>query len=80
MADTNDSDTTYQLTIVGIYKNATDSIQQMGGPMRSTGSDPANAIYTSVSTLKITGARCQLGFRFCRAAQLHLRMLQQIGL
>ena len=55
VADTNDSDTTYQLTIVGIYKNATDSIQQMGGPMRSTSSDPANAIYTSVSTLKSLG-------------------------
>lgn len=55
VADTNDSDTTYQLTIVGIYKNATDSSQQMGGPMRSTGPDPANAIYTSVSTLKSLG-------------------------
>ncbi|MBM6746701.1 ABC transporter permease [Bifidobacterium ruminantium] len=32
-----------------------DSSQQMGGPMRSTASDPANAIYTSVSTLKSLG-------------------------
>ncbi len=52
VADVNDSDTTYKLTIVGIYKNSTDSNQQLGGPMRSTASDPANAIYTSVSTLK----------------------------
>lgn len=55
VSDTNDSDTTYKLTIVGIYKNSTDSSQQMGGPMRSTASDPANAIYTSVSTLKSLG-------------------------
>lgn len=32
-----------------------DSSQQIGGPMRSTASDPANAIYTSVSTLKSLG-------------------------
>ncbi len=55
VSDTNDSDTTYKLTIVGIYKNSTDSSQQAGGPMRSTASDPANAIYTSVSTLKSLG-------------------------
>ena len=52
VADPNDTDTTYQLTIVGIYKNSTDSTQQMGGPMAS---DPANAIYTSVSTLRSLG-------------------------
>ena len=51
----NDSSTTYKLTIVGIYKNSTDSNQAMGGPMASTASDPANAIYTSVSTLKSLG-------------------------
>lgn len=45
VADPNDTDTTYQLTIVGIYKNSTDSTQQMGGPMASNASDPANAIY-----------------------------------
>lgn len=55
VSDANDSGTTYKLTIVGIYKNSTDSSQQMGGPMRSTASDPANAIYTSVSTLKSLG-------------------------
>lgn len=55
VADTNDSSTTYTLTIVGIYQNSTDSNQQMGGPMASTSSDPANAIYTSVSTLKSLG-------------------------
>lgn len=55
VADPNDTDTTYQLTIVGIYKNSTDSIQQMGGPMASNASDPANAIYTSVSTLRSLG-------------------------
>lgn len=55
VADPNDTDTTYQLTIVGIYKNFTDSTQQMGGPMASNASDPANAIYTSVSTLRSLG-------------------------
>ncbi len=55
VADPNDSDTTYKLTIVGIYKNSTESSQQMGGPMSSNASDPANAIYTSVSTLKSLG-------------------------
>lgn len=55
VADVNDSSATYQLTIVGIYKNATDSNQQMGGPARSTASDPANAIYASVSTLESLG-------------------------
>ena len=55
VADTNNSKTIYKLTIVGIYKNSADSSQQMGGPMRSTASDPANAIYTSVSTLKSLG-------------------------
>lgn len=55
VADPNDTDTTYQLTIVGIYKNSTDSTQQMGGPMASNASDPANAIYTSGSTLRSLG-------------------------
>lgn len=55
VADANDSSTTYTLTIVGIYQNSTDSNQQMGGPMASTSADPANAIYTSVSTLKSLG-------------------------
>ncbi|KAB5606530.1 ABC transporter permease [Bifidobacterium jacchi] len=50
-----DEDTTYTLTIVGIYENTSDSTGQMGGPMRSTSSDPANAIYTSVSTLAKLG-------------------------
>lgn len=51
----NDEDTTYTFTIVGIYENSTESSSQMGGPMGSTASDPANAIYTSVSTLKSLG-------------------------
>ncbi|WP_137656038.1 FtsX-like permease family protein [Bifidobacterium moukalabense] len=55
VANPNDSGTTYKLTVVGIYKNSTDSNQAMGGPMASTASDPANAIYTSVSTLKSLG-------------------------
>lgn len=55
VATPNDSGTTYKLTVVGIYKNSTDSNQAMGGPMASTASDPANAIYTSVSTLKSLG-------------------------
>ncbi|WP_137657756.1 FtsX-like permease family protein [Bifidobacterium moukalabense] len=55
VANPNDSGTTYKLTVIGIYKNSTDSNQAMGGPMASTASDPANAIYTSVSTLKSLG-------------------------
>lgn len=50
-----DDSTTYTLTVVGIYENDTESSNQMGGPMRSTASDPANAIYTSISTLKSLG-------------------------
>lgn len=55
VANASDEDTTYTLTIVGIYENATESSNQMGGPMGSTASDPANAIYTSVSTLQSLG-------------------------
>ncbi|OZG66252.1 ABC transporter permease [Bifidobacterium hapali] len=50
-----DDSTTYTLTVVGIYENDTESSNQMGGPMRSTASDPANAIYTSISPLKSLG-------------------------
>lgn len=50
-----DDSTTYTLTVVGIYENDTESSNQMGGPMRSTAADPANAIYTSISTLKSLG-------------------------
>lgn len=55
VANASDSSTTYKLTVVGIYKNTSDSSQSMGGPGGSTASDPANAIYTSVSTLKKLG-------------------------
>lgn len=55
VTNASDEDTTYTLTIVGIYENATESSNQMGGPMGSTASDPANAIYTSVSTLRSLG-------------------------
>lgn len=46
---------TYQLTVVGIYENDTESNTTMGGPMASTSSDPANAIYTSIATLTKLG-------------------------
>ena len=55
VAGVSDSSATYELTVVGIYKNTTDNTGQMGGPMNSTASDPDNAIYTSVSTLKSLG-------------------------
>lgn len=55
VADSSDSSTTHKLTIVGIYKNSSDSGSTMSGPNSSTASDPANAIYTSVSTLKSLG-------------------------
>ena len=55
VADSSDSSTTHKLTIVGIYKNPSDSGSTMNGPNSSTASDPANAIYTSVSTLKSLG-------------------------
>ena len=52
VASATDSDTTYKLNIVGIYKNSSDSSSSAGaGPMSSGASDPANAIYTSVATL-----------------------------
>lgn len=52
LADTDD-DTTYTFTIVGIYSNdATQNIAP-GGPMGGT--DPDNAIYTSVDTLETLG-------------------------
>lgn len=55
VANASDSSTTYKLTVVGIYKNTSDSSQTMGRPGSSTAADPANAIYTSVSTLKKLG-------------------------
>ena len=55
VADLSGDDTTYTLTIVGIYKNTTSSNTGMGGPMGGTSSDPDNAIYTSVATLKKLG-------------------------
>ncbi|PLS29010.1 FtsX-like permease family protein [Bifidobacterium parmae] len=55
VADLSGDDTTYELTIVGIYKNATSSNTGANGPMGGTSSDPDNAIYTSVSTLKKLG-------------------------
>ena len=55
LADASDEDTTYTFTVVGIYENDAASSGAMGGPMASTASDPANAIYTSVSTLASIG-------------------------
>lgn len=47
---------TYKLKVVGIYQNSTNtSGATTGGPGGSAGSDPANAIYTSVSTLTKLG-------------------------
>lgn len=53
--DLSGSDTTYKLTVVGIYKNSTSADTGSHGPMGGTSSDPDNAIYTSVSTLKKLG-------------------------
>ncbi|NEG54313.1 ABC transporter permease [Bifidobacterium platyrrhinorum] len=55
VADLSGDDTTYELTIVGIYKNTTSENTGANGPMGGTSSDPDNAIYTSVSTLKKLG-------------------------
>ncbi|MEE1297094.1 MAG: ABC transporter permease [Bifidobacterium sp.] len=55
VANAADTDKTYTLTVVGIYSNATDDTQAMGGPMQSTASDPANAIYTNIATLTKLG-------------------------
>ncbi|PLS31232.1 ABC transporter permease [Bifidobacterium margollesii] len=50
-----DESTTYKLKIVGIYKNSTSENTTTTGPMGGTSQDAANAIYTSVSTLKSLG-------------------------
>ncbi|WP_300765728.1 ABC transporter permease [uncultured Bifidobacterium sp.] len=71
VTDSSDSSTTHKLTVVGIYKNSSDS-SSTSGPNSSTSSDPANAIYTSVSTLKKLGldttsgddATAQLSFTY----------------
>ncbi|NMN01445.1 ABC transporter permease [Bifidobacterium panos] len=55
VADLSGSDTTYQLTIVGIYKNTSSSDANARGPKSGTSSDADNAIYTSVNTLKKLG-------------------------
>lgn len=55
VADITDDTKTYTFTVVGIYSNTAESTMPMGGPMASTASDPANAIYTSVSTLDALG-------------------------
>lgn len=55
VADLSGDDTTYELTIVGIYKNSASSNTGMNGPMGGTSSDPDNAIYTSVATLEKLG-------------------------
>ncbi|MFT8703815.1 FtsX-like permease family protein [Bifidobacterium aquikefiricola] len=54
---TNPYDTakTISLKVVGIYKNSTDTTSTNNGPQQSNSSDPSNAIYTSVSTLKALG-------------------------
>lgn len=55
-ANPSDSSKTYTLKVVGIYKNSTETSGSTGGPGNSsTASDPANAIYTSVATLKALG-------------------------
>lgn len=53
--DLSGSDTTYTLTVAGIYKNDSSTDTGSHGPMGGTSSDPDNAIYTSVSTLKKLG-------------------------
>lgn len=53
--DLSGSDSTYTLTVAGIYKNSTSADTGSHGPMGGTSSDPDNAIYTSVSTLKKLG-------------------------
>ncbi len=53
--DLSGSDTTYKLTIVGIYKNTSSSDANARGPMSGTSSDPDNAIYTSIATLEELG-------------------------
>ncbi len=53
--DLSGSDTTYELTIVGIYKNTSSSDANMRGPKSGTSSDPDNAIYTSINTLQKLG-------------------------
>lgn len=55
VANVADEDTTYTFKVMGIYSDASDSSTPMGGPMTSTTNDPANAIYTSVSTLDKLG-------------------------
>ncbi|KFI60957.1 ABC transporter permease [Bifidobacterium cuniculi] len=55
VANAADTDTDYTFTVVGIYSNATDEAQPQGGPMASTASDPANAIYTNEATLTKLG-------------------------
>ncbi|KFI82535.1 ABC transporter permease [Bifidobacterium psychraerophilum] len=56
VASATDSSKTYSLKVVGIYKNTTESSTSTGGPGGgSTANDAANAIYTSVSTLKALG-------------------------
>ncbi|RSX53354.1 ABC transporter permease [Bifidobacterium dolichotidis] len=54
VANATDSAKTYKFKVLGIYKNTTDS-QSFGGPMRSTASDPDNAIYTSTATVNALG-------------------------
>ena len=53
--DLSGSDTTYTLTVAGIYKNDSSTDTGSHGPMGGISSDPDNAIYTSVSTLKKLG-------------------------
>lgn len=53
--DLSGSDTTYTLTVAGIYKNDSSTDTGSHGPMGGTSSDPDNTIYTSVSTLKKLG-------------------------
>ncbi|MFT9283528.1 FtsX-like permease family protein [Bifidobacterium fermentum] len=50
-----DTSKTIKLKVVGIYKNTTDTSSSNNGPSQSTSSDPSNAIYTSISTLKALG-------------------------
>lgn len=50
-----DTSTSYDLTVSGIYENTSTQNTGSMGPMGGTSQDPDNAIYTSVSTLESLG-------------------------
>lgn len=55
VANPNDESTTYELTIVGIYRTTSTENTSAAGPMGGTSMDSDNAIYTSVATLEELG-------------------------